>query len=238
MNQQIYVALDFKTKDEAFNFLKSNQLQGVPVKVGMQLFYREGPELIKELKGAGHPIFLDLKLHDIPNTVYQSMKSLASLEIDLVNVHAAGGIDMMRAAKDGLADVCSERATKLIAVTQLTSTSKEMLSKELLIDRTMEEVVDSYALSAKQAGLDGVVCSVWEAKQIKESCGESFLTVTPGIRLEDDDAHDQKRVSTPSEATYSDYLVIGRSITKATDPKSAYERALREWNYEHRKTIN
>ncbi|RPF56053.1 orotidine-5'-phosphate decarboxylase [Aquisalibacillus elongatus] len=238
MKSSIYIALDFETKDEALDFLNQNELHEVPVKVGMQLFYKEGPSFIQSLKEKGHPIFLDLKLHDIPNTVYHAMKSLASLEVDLVNVHASGGLEMMKAAKEGLEDTCGKQASKLIAVTQLTSTSEEVLSNELLINQPMDQVVRSYAQMAQKAGLDGVVSSVWEAQLIKESCGESFVTVTPGIRLINDATQDQKRIATPEQASHSDFLVMGRSITTSRNPKKAYEQALKEWKHEYRQTTH
>lgn len=238
MNRSIFIALDFATQEEAIQFLKNNHLTGAPVKVGMQLFYREGPSLIQTLKEQGHPIFLDLKLHDIPNTVYQAMKSLAAIEVDMVNVHASGGFEMMKAAKEGLNEIGSDQSPVLLAVTQLTSTTQDMLREELLINDSMEQVVDSYAALAQKAGADGVVSSVWEAQKIKQTCGDDFLTVTPGIRLKGDQSNDQKRVATPNQASYSDFLVMGRSITQSANPKKSYEQAIKEWNDEHSQTID
>ncbi|WP_175614799.1 orotidine-5'-phosphate decarboxylase [Piscibacillus halophilus] len=238
MNRSIFIALDFATQEEAIQFLKNNHLTGAPVKVGMQLFYREGPSLIQTLKEQGHPIFLDLKLHDIPNTVYQAMKSLAAIEVDMVNVHASGGFEMMKAAKEGLNEIGSDQSPVLLAVTQLTSTTQDMLREELLINDSMEQVVDSYAALAQKAGADGVVSSVWEAQKIKQTCGDDFLTVTPGIRLKGDQSNDQKRVATPNQASYSDFLVMGRSITQSENPKKSYEQAIKEWNDEHSQTID
>ncbi|SEP55585.1 orotidine-5'-phosphate decarboxylase [Piscibacillus halophilus] len=238
MNRSIFIALDFATQEEAIQFLKNNHLTGAPVKVGMQLFYREGPSLIQTLKEQGHPIFLDLKLHDIPNTVYQAMKSLAAIEVDMVNVHASGGFEMMKAAKEGLNEIGSDQSPVLLAVTQLTSTTQDMLREELLINDSMEQIVDSYAALAQKAGADGVVSSVWEAQKIKQTCGDDFLTVTPGIRLKGDQSNDQKRVATPNQASYSDFLVMGRSITQSENPKKSYEQAIKEWNDEHSQTID
>ncbi|TFB23270.1 orotidine-5'-phosphate decarboxylase [Filobacillus milosensis] len=239
MRDSLYIALDFSSKDLALQFLDEHQLDRVPVKVGMQLFYREGPSLIKELKQRGHSIFLDLKLHDIPNTVYAAMKSLGKLEVDMVNVHAAGGVEMMKAACEGLRDGAEGKAPKLLAVTQLTSTDSEMLKDELLIDAPIDQVIDSYAMMSKKTGIDGVVCSVHEVKRIKERCGSDFLTLTPGIRLKGDRANDQKRVATPQLAKQqgTNYLVIGRSVTQADNPKEAYNQALKEWEDEYSQTI-
>ena len=196
------------------------------VKIGMELFYAEGPQIIKTLKDRGHKVFLDLKLHDIPNTVKKTMKVLGEYGVDMVNLHAAGGIDMMTAAKEGLMLGAARLAEKpkLIAVTQLTSTDEETMHRELLIDRPLDEVVKQYALNAKEAGLDGVVCSAFEAAAIHEACGADFLTVTPGIRLTKDGSDDQKRVMTPKEAKEagSDYIVVGRPITAADKPNEAY----------------
>ncbi|RLL45260.1 orotidine-5'-phosphate decarboxylase [Oceanobacillus piezotolerans] len=226
MTQAIYVALDFPNWKETCQFLTMHDLQGVPVKVGMELFYREGPLVIEKLKSNNHPIFLDLKLHDIPTTVGRTMKNLASLDIDLVNVHAFGGSEMIKRAKEGL----GSSNTKLVAVTVLTSMDNEILNKELMIPSDVNETAQKLALLANKSGADGVVCSVHEAEQIKSACGKDFITVTPGIRLEGFHSHDQKRVATPKYASEhgADILVIGRSITGAEDPKRAYSQALKE----------
>lgn len=231
----LFIALDFPDGDQAMTFLEKHQLIGVPVKVGMELFYKEGPSLIEKLKDRQHPIFLDLKLHDIPTTVHNAMRNIASLGVDVVNVHAAGGVAMMKAAQEGLMKGSTSNESKplLLAVTQLTSTSEEVLKQELLISHSMNETIAHYANQAKEAGVDGVVCSVREAKMIHQQCGESFYTVTPGIRLEDTNHHDQVRVASPIEAKEQgvDAIVIGRSITKASDPKEVYDKALKEWGY-------
>lgn len=231
MTTSIYVALDFPSWTEANQFLENNQLVGIPVKVGMELFYREGPAVIEKLKKKNHPIFLDLKLHDIPTTVKKAMKNIATLEPDIVNVHALGGAKMIQAAKEGLLSASGNLKTKLIAVTLLTSHDNRLMNDELLIPGKITENVVHYAQLAKDNGADGVVCSVHEAKQIKEACGSEFLTVTPGIRLEDSDSDDQKRIATPAFAKRNgaDRLVIGRSITKANEPLEAYKRAVEEW---------
>jgi orotidine-5'-phosphate decarboxylase len=227
----IYLALDFPTWDDTNTFLEENELQGVPVKVGMELFYREGPAVIEKLKARSHPIFLDLKLHDIPNTVRQAMQNIAKLEVDMVNVHASGGSEMIQWAKDGLINGNPNYATKLIAVTILTSIDEVMMNKELLWQGAVREKVVYLANLARSNGADGVVCSVHEALQVKEVCGEDFLTVTPGIRLASSMTHDQKRIATPGFAKENgvDILVIGRSITKAENPKAAYQIAVEEW---------
>lgn len=222
------IALDFPSLQEVEQFLSLFQNERLHVKVGMQLFYKEGPKIIEKLKADGHWVFLDLKLHDIPNTVKAAMKSLSSLEVDMVNVHASGGVKMMEAALEGLK---SGNARPLcIAVTQLTSTSEAMLKTELLIQEKLEQTVLHYAGLAKQAGLDGVVCSALEVPLLKESI-PNFITVTPGIRLAGDDAHDQTRIVTPRKAKQlgSDYIVVGRSITKSEHPLAAYERVVAEW---------
>lgn len=227
----IYIALDFATGEEALSFLEDNELQGVPVKVGMELFYREGSAFIKELKTRDHQIFLDLKLHDIPTTVYRTMKNIAELNVDIVNVHALGGAEMMRRAKEGLLAGNSNQSPALLAVTMLTSMDEHTMNKELHVKDSLKKQVGHLAMLAKESGADGVVCSAHETEYIKELCGPSFLTVTPGIRLENTAADDQVRVATPAEAKRigSDILVIGRSITKAEKPKLAYETALKEW---------
>lgn len=229
----LIIALDFASLQEVKTFLLPFSKDSLFVKVGMELFYKEGPEVIHFLKSQGHQIFLDLKLHDIPNTVKQGMRSIASLGVDLVNVHAAGGRTMMEAAREGLeagTTIGSERP-KLIAVTQLTSTSEEMLQNELLIQASLEETVKSYAKLTQQAGLDGVVCSVWEVPMIKEVCAEEFLTITPGIRNDEDSANDQTRIATPLQAKQagSSMIVVGRSITNALNPVEKYESMKLQW---------
>jgi orotidine-5'-phosphate decarboxylase len=203
------------------------------VKIGMELFYAEGPVIVKKLKERGHRVFLDLKLHDIPNTVKKAMQILGGYGVDMVNVHAAGGIEMMKSAKEGLMLGAARFADKpkLIAVTQLTSTDEEALHDQLLIDKPMNEVVKEYALNAKKAGLDGVVCSAFEAAEIHAACGDDFLTVTPGIRFKDSAADDQKRIMTPAEAKAagSDFIVVGRPITAADRPIDAYQRCREEF---------
>ncbi|MCM3739110.1 orotidine-5'-phosphate decarboxylase [Oceanobacillus luteolus] len=226
---QIYLALDFPDWETTDAFLRNNELHGVPVKIGMELFYREGPDLIEKLKMREHPIFLDLKLHDIPTTVERAMQNLAKLNVDMVNVHAFGGRGMIERAKEGLLSGGGNR-TKLLAVTILTSMNERTLYHDLNIQQPLEEQVSHLASLSKQSGADGVVCSVHEVRHIKHHCGDDFLTVTPGIRLKESDANDQKRVATPSEAVSlgADYLVIGRSITQAHEPKAAYENAIKE----------
>ena len=230
MGKDVIIALDFKNAEETFSFLDKFTGRKPYVKIGMELFYAEGPQIVKEIKKRGHRIFLDLKLHDIPNTVKGGMRSLRDLGVDMTNLHAAGTIDMMKAALEGLTREDGTRPL-LIAVTQLTSTSQERMEKEILIEKPIDEVVIKYARNAKEAGLDGVVCSPLEAGKIHESCGESFLTVTPGVRFADGDIGDQVRVTTPERAREigSDYIVVGRPITKADDPVAAYERCIREF---------
>ena len=218
------VALDFSRKEDVMSFLDKFE-EPVYVKVGMELTYAFGFEMIHEIKKRGHRIFLDLKLHDIPNTVKNGMKNLAKLDVDIVNLHAAGGSAMMKAAIEGLKEgAVNGKRPLCIAVTQLTSTSQEAMNEELLIPGDVKDVVISYAKLAKESGLDGVVCSVHEAKAIHEACGSDFLTVTPGIRLADDSKDDQKRVATPAFAKEQgcDYIVVGRSITKSADPVATY----------------
>ncbi len=243
MGKDVIIACDFASAEETIRFLdKINKIRsevvscddisiGVNrpfVKIGMELFYAEGPQIIRMLKDRGHKVFLDLKLHDIPNTVKKAMQVLGEYGVDMVNVHAAGGIEMMKAAKAGLMLGAARYADKpkLIAVTQLTSTDEEIMHNELLIDKPLDEVVRQYALNAKAAGLDGVVCSAHEASDIHAACGEEFLTVTPGIRLAGDSAGDQRRVMTPADAKAagSDYIVVGRSITKEARPIDAYSK--------------
>ncbi len=230
MGKDVIIALDFKNAEETFSFLDKFTGKKPYVKIGMELFYAEGPQIVREIKARGHKIFLDLKLHDIPNTVKGGMRSLRDLGVDMTNLHAAGTIDMMKAALEGLTREDGTRPL-LIAVTQLTSTSQERMEKEILIEKPIDEVVIKYALNAKVAGLDGVVCSPLEAGKIHASCGESFLTVTPGVRFADGDVGDQVRVTTPGKAREigSDYIVVGRPITKAEDPVAAYERCMREF---------
>ena len=246
--RDVIIACDFKSADETIKFLdKLTRIRdevvscddisvgaGRPyVKIGMELFYAEGPEMIKLLKDRGHKVFLDLKLHDIPNTVKKSMQVLGAYGVDMVNVHAAGGVAMMKAAKEGLMLGAARFADKpkLIAVTQLTSTDEETLHNELLIGKPMNEVVRQYALNAKAAGLDGVVCSAFEAAEIHEACGADFLTVTPGIRFADNSADDQRRVMSPAQAKEagSDFIVVGRPVTAAEKPIEAYTRCKNEF---------
>src|SRR5690625_2916706 len=231
----MYVALDFPSWEKTETFISKHDLQGVPVKVGMELFYREGPDVIKRLKENQHPIFLDLKLHDIPTTVFRAMRNIAELEIDLVNVHALGGMEMMKQAKAGLhAGAHSDHETKLIAVTILTSFDKKTMNQELLLPGELADQAVHLAKLAKQSEVDGVVCSVHEAEVIKAMCGQDFITVTPGIRLDASGRNDQKRVATPHYARehHADRIVIVRSITQSEDPREAYERAIKEWSHE------
>jgi orotidine-5'-phosphate decarboxylase len=232
--QPILVALDFANRETTLNFLKQLGPEKPSIKVGMELFYQEGPQLIHELKKQDYFIFLDLKLHDIPNTVKHAMKGLASLGVDLVNVHAAGGRAMMEAAIEGLESGTPSGQTRprCLAVTQLTSTDQSMLENELLIHQPLDQVITSYATTAMQSGMDGVVCSPWESPSIKAATRPDFLTVTPGIRLAGDSVGDQKRIATPSKArTLScDYIVVGRSITQAANPIQAYQTVCNEWS--------
>lgn len=230
------IALDFPGRAETEFFLKQFNEESLFVKVGMELFYKEGPALLEWLKGLGHDVFLDLKLHDIPNTVYSAMKILASLNVDLVNVHAAGGSEMMRVAREGLEEgtPSGKSRPKIIAVTQLTSTSEEQMQKEQLISSSLKESVLHFAQLTHSSGLDGVVCSAWEAGEIREVTTSHFLRVTPGIRLTGDSADDQKRIVTPRQASEigSTHIVVGRSITKAKDPLGAYLKVKSEWEME------
>ena len=224
MNEKTIVALDFSTREDLFAFLSKFE-ESIYVKIGMELTYAFGLDIISEIRQLGHHIFLDLKLHDIPNTVKQAMKNLASLDVDIVNLHCAGGIAMMKAAIEGLEEGAVDGKRPLcIGVTQLTSTSKEAMNEELGIPGEVIDCVIKYAKNAKAAGLDGVVCSVHEARAIHEACGNDFLTVTPGIRLADDSKDDQKRVATPAFAKEQgcDHIVVGRSITKSADPLVTY----------------
>ena len=230
MGKDVIIACDFAGKAECMSFL--DKFTGVKpfVKIGMELFYAEGPQIVKDIKERGHKIFLDLKLHDIPNTVKKSMAVLSRLDVDMCNLHAGGTVAMMEAAVEGLTRPDGTRPI-LIAVTQLTSTSEERMRSDLLIKKPMEQVVMHYALNAKRAGLDGVVCSPLEAAAVHSVCGKEFYTVTPGIRFADGDKGDQSRVTTPERAKEigSDYIVVGRPITAAEDPVAAYERCVKEF---------
>ena len=230
MGKDVIVACDFSSAEKVFEFLDKFKDEKPFVKIGMELFYAEGPQIVKEIKKRGHKIFLDLKLHDIPNTVKKSMAVLSNLDVDLCNLHAGGTVNMMKAAIEGLTRPDGTRPL-LIAVTQLTSTDQQSMEQDLLIKEPIDKVVMHYAKNAKDAGLDGVVCSPLEAKKVHEVCGNSFLTVTPGVRFADGDNGDQKRVMTPSEAKKigSDYIVVGRPITAAEDPVSAYRRCVSEF---------
>ena len=230
MGKDVIIACDFATAEQTYAFL--NQFTGEKpfVKIGMELFYAEGPAIIREIKARGHKIFLDLKLHDIPNTVKKAMAVLSRLDVDICNLHAAGGLDMMKAAVEGLTRPDGTHPL-LIAVTQLTSIDQQRMENELLIREPLAEVVMKYAQNAKSAGLDGVVCSPLESGRVHEVCGENFLTVTPGIRFADGAAGDQQRVTTPAKAREigSDYIVVGRPITAAEDPVAAYRRCMSEF---------
>ena len=230
MGKDVIVACDFASKEQVLNFLDKFQDRKPFVKIGMELFYAEGPEIVREIKARGHKIFLDLKLHDIPNTVKKSMAVLSRLDVDMTNLHAAGTVSMMEAALEGLTRPDGTRPL-LIAVTQLTSTDQERMENDLLIKEPIDKVVMHYASNAAKAGLDGVVCSPLEAEKVHGICGENFLTVTPGVRFADGDKGDQKRVMTPAEAKKigSDYIVVGRPITAADDPVAAYERCVKEF---------
>ena len=230
MGRDVIIACDFPDRETTLSFLDQFTGRKPFVKIGMELFYGAGPDIVRTIKDRGHQIFLDLKLHDIPNTVKKAMSVLRDLGADIVNLHAAGTIGMMEAAREGLTRPDGTRPL-LIAVTQLTSTDQQALENELLIERPMEQVVLHYAQNARKAGLDGVVCSPLEAARVHEACGADFLTVTPGVRFADGDRGDQKRVMTPAEAKKvgSDYIVVGRPITAAANPVAAYERCLREF---------
>lgn len=230
MGKDVIIACDFASAEETLAFLDKFTEEKPYVKIGMELYYAEGPQIVKKIKERGHKIFLDLKLHDIPNTVKKAMKVLSALDVDMCNLHAAGTVAMMEAALEGLTREDGTRPL-LIAVTQLTSTDQERMEKDLLIEKPLEEVVDHYAANAKKAGLDGVVCSPLEAARVHELCGEDFLTVTPGVRFADGDAGDQVRVTTPQRAKEigSDYIVVGRPITQAEDPVAAYRRCVSEF---------
>lgn len=230
MGKDVIIACDFASAQATFDFLDKFTQDKPFVKIGMELFYAEGPSIVRELKKRGHQIFLDLKLHDIPNTVKKSMAVLSGLDIDMTNLHAAGTVEMMQAALEGLTRPDGTRPL-LIAVTQLTSTSQERMQKELLINASMNDTIVQYAENAKLAGLDGVVCSPLEAGMVKAACGKTFLTVTPGVRFADGDMGDQVRVTTPAKAKEigSDYIVVGRPITAAADPVAAYRRCIKEF---------
>ena len=231
MAKDVIIACDFAGRQQTLEFLDLFAGGRKPfVKIGMELFYAEGPEIVRELKRRGHPVFLDLKLHDIPNTVRKAMKVLSALDVDICNVHAAGTVEMMRAALEGLTRPDGTRPL-LIAVTQLTSTSEERMQRELLIGASINDTIVKYAQNAREAGLDGVVCSPLEAAMVKDACGPDFLTVTPGIRFADASKDDQVRITTPARAREigSDYIVVGRPVTAAPDPVAAYQRCLKEF---------
>ena len=230
MGKDVIVACDFSSAEKVYEFLDKFTGRKPFVKIGMELFYAEGPQIVKEIKKRGHKIFLDLKLHDIPNTVKRAFSVLSSLDVDMVNLHAAGGSTMMKYAIEGLTRADGTRPL-LIAVTQLTSTDQERMEKDLLIKEPIDKVVMHYAANAKKAGLDGVVCSPLEAGKVHEICGNDFLTITPGVRFADGDIGDQKRVMTPAEAKKigSDYIVVGRPITAAEDVVAAYNRCVAEF---------
>ena len=232
--KDVIVACDFSSKKEIMEFLDLFQEEKPYVKIGMELFYAEGPEMVREIKARGHRIFLDLKLHDIPNTVYKAMKNVALLNPDMTNVHASGGIEMMKAAQRAINEVNPK--IELIAVTQLTSTSSDVLKNELWIDHTINDTIVHYASNAREAGLAGVVCSPLEAEMIHEKVGASFITVTPGIRFADAASDDQKRITTPAKAREigSDYIVVGRPITASSDPVASYRRCVKEFTDECR----
>ena len=230
MGKDVIIACDFDSKEKTLAFLDQFQGEKPFVKIGMELYYAEGPAIVREIKARGHKIFLDLKLHDIPNTVKKAMAVLSGLDVDICNLHAAGTRPMMEAALEGLRRPDGTRPL-LIAVTQLTSTDEETMRRDLLIDRPLDQVVMHYARTAAQAGLDGVVCSPLEAGKVHEACGRQFLTVTPGVRFAGGDTGDQKRVTTPARAKElgSDYIVVGRPITAAEDPVAAWKRCVAEF---------
>ena len=230
MGKDVIIACDFASAKDTFEFLDKFTEEKPFVKIGMELFYAEGPEIVREIKRRGHKIFLDLKLHDIPNTVKKSMAVLSKLDVDMTNLHAAGTIDMMKAALEGLTREDGTRPI-LIAVTQLTSTSEERMQNELLINASINDTIVKYAQNAKEAGLDGVVCSPLEAGMVKDACSKDFITVTPGVRFADGEVGDQVRVTTPEKAKEigSDYIVVGRPITQAEDPVVAYRRCCAEF---------
>ena len=229
MGKDVIVACDFSSAKETFEFLDKFEGKKPFVKIGMELFYAEGPEIVRQIKAGGHKIFLDLKLHDIPNTVKKAMRVLSKLDVDMCNLHAAGAAPMMKAALEGLTRDDGSRPI-LIAVTQLTSTDQQTMERDLLIKEPIDRVVMHYAKTAADAGLDGVVCSPLEAQKVHDACGKGFLTVTPGVRFADGDMGDQKRVMTPAQAKEigSDYIVVGRPITAADDPVAAYEKCIND----------
>lgn len=230
MGKDVIIACDFSSAKETFDFLDKFTDEKPFVKIGMELYYAEGPSIVKEIKKRGHKIFLDLKLHDIPNTVKKAMSVLSNLDVNMTNLHAAGTVEMMKAAVEGLTKPDGTRPI-LIAVTQLTSTSEERMQKELLINASINDTIVKYAENAKEAGLDGVVCSPLEAGMVKDACGKDFYTVTPGVRFADGDVGDQVRVTTPAKAKEigSDYIVVGRPITQAENPVEAYRRCVSEF---------
>ena len=230
MGKDVIVACDFASAEQTFEFLDKFSGRKPFVKIGMELFYAEGPQIVREIKARGHKIFLDLKLHDIPNTVMKTMRVLSRLDVDMCNLHAAGTTAMMEAALKGLTREDGTRPM-LIAVTQLTSTDQQSMERDILIDKPIDQVVMHYAKTAAAAGLDGVVCSPLESGKVHECCGAGFVTVTPGVRFADGDSGDQKRVMTPAQAKEigSDYIVVGRPITAAEDPVAAYERCVKEF---------
>ena len=230
MAKDVIIACDFSSAEECFHFLDRFSEEKPFVKIGMELYYAEGPAIVREIKRRGHKIFLDLKLHDIPNTVRKAMAVLSCLDADIVNLHAAGGSNMMKAAIEGLTRPDGSRPL-LIAVTQLTSTDQQLMESELLIEKRLEDVVIAYAQNAAASGLDGVVCSPLEAGRVHEACGTGFLTVTPGVRFAEGDTGDQKRVTTPQKARElgADYIVVGRPITQADDPVAAYRKCVKEF---------
>lgn len=230
MGKDVIIACDFSSAQATFDFLDNFTEEKPFVKIGMELYYAEGPSIVREIKKRGHKIFLDLKLHDIPNTVKKAMSVLSKLDVDMTNLHAAGTVEMMKAAVEGLTREDGTRPI-LIAVTQLTSTSEERMQKELLINASINDTIVKYALNAKEAGLDGVVCSPLEAGMVKDACSKEFITVTPGVRFADGDKGDQVRITTPEKAKEigSDYIVVGRPITQADDPVAAYRRCVKEF---------
>lgn len=234
IRNRIIIALDFSTGKEVATFLRRFETKGLAVKVGMELFYQQGPQMITDLKDKGCEVFLDLKLHDIPNTVKNAMKGIAKLGVDMINVHAAGGLKMMEAAIEGLEQGTppGKQRPICIGVTQLTSTSQQMMNEDLLIQGELEDVVVSYAKLTQSSGLDGVVCSPLEVPIIKEACGSEFVTVTPGIRLSTNTVDDQVRIATPQRAKQlgSDYIVVGRTITKSTNPLQTHQQIQAEWS--------
>ena len=230
MGKDVIVACDFASREQVFEFLDKFTDAKPFVKIGMELFYAEGPQIVRDIKARGHKIFLDLKLHDIPNTVTKAMRVLSNLDVDMTNLHAAGTTAMMEGALKGLTREDGSRPM-LIAVTQLTSTDQESMERDILIREPIDKVVMHYARTARNAGLDGIVCSPLESGKVHEACGNDFVTVTPGVRFAENDSGDQKRVMTPAEAKRigSDYIVVGRPITAAADPVAAYERCVREF---------